>query len=234
MYFCCVPTGVPCVSVCTFPMDVIFALDSSSGVTNSDFDHQKNFVSMVTSRFAISKTKTRVGLFTFSGRVRKVIGLAEQKTPQEINAELSRMTPDREAPWSLRMSDMLNTASLMIADAGRPSLPTSLIVLVTGAVDDDVSMEVRGLRELKVQLFVIGVGRNVPLAKLEEIASDKRLVHVLDNFPRLATVFRSVAEKTCRGRLNVSRISHRLMSSINYYKICRIPDYAEAIPTSYF
>lgn len=180
-------------------MDVIFALDSSRGVTSNDFDQQKHFATTLIKNFAISREKTRIGVITYGGRARRTVGLLEHQDAASLKSKISGLLPAGERAAPGRVSDMLHKASIMVADEGRQNVPTTLIALVTGAIFENVSLEMTALGEQEVQVFAFGVGSDAPIAALDDIATSKHHVYNVENFSELNTVASSVARKTCQG-----------------------------------
>ena len=110
------------ISACPYPMDVVFALDSSYNVTRSEFEEQKSFVLTTVSAFTISKPQTHVGLITVSETARKDIELTEYSDPDLLRARVSLLQPRKTPPSSptSRLRDMLRKA-LEIFKAGTRS-----------------------------------------------------------------------------------------------------------------
>lgn len=107
------------ISACPYPMDVVFALDSSYNVTRSEFEEQKRFVLTTISAFTISKSQTHVGVITVSETARKDVELTEYSDPDLLRARVSLLQP-RKTPASSptsRLRDMLRKA-LEIFKAG--------------------------------------------------------------------------------------------------------------------
>lgn len=119
---CCMPRFEPffvIISACPYPMDVVFALDSSYNVTRSEFEEQKSFVLTTISAFTISKSQTHVGVITVSETARKDVELTEYSDPDLLRARVSLLQP-RKTPASSptsRLRDMLRKA-LEIFKAG--------------------------------------------------------------------------------------------------------------------
>ena len=110
------------ISACPYPMDVVFALDSSYNVTRSEFEEQKSFVLTTISAFAISKSQTQVGVITVPETIRKDVELTEYSDPDLLRARVSLLQPRKTLPLSRTstLRDMLRKA-LEIFKAGTRS-----------------------------------------------------------------------------------------------------------------
>ena len=110
------------ISACPYPMDVVFALDSSYNVTRSEFEEQKSFVLTTISAFAISKSQTQVGVITVPETIRKDVELTEYSDPDLLRARVSLLQPRKTLPLSptSTLRDMLRKA-LEIFKAGTRS-----------------------------------------------------------------------------------------------------------------
>lgn len=102
-------------------MDVVFALDSSSELTTSDYDQQKNFVLTMINAFTISDSKTHVGVITVGDTARKDIELTEHTQPGILKARVAGLPAKRDTPSdpTSRFSDMLRKALEIFKNGGR-------------------------------------------------------------------------------------------------------------------
>ena len=115
------PICSPPISACPFPMDVVFALDSSYELKPSDFDQQKSFVLTMINAFTISKSQTHVGLITVSETARKDIELTEYSQPGVLKARVAGLPAEKVIPSTptSRLSDTLRKALEIFKNGGR-------------------------------------------------------------------------------------------------------------------
>lgn len=108
-------------AACPFPMDVVFALDSSSKLQPSDFEEQKSFVQTMIDGFTISKWQTHVGLITVTEAARKVIELTGSIKRDTLKAAVNRVRfqPNPSASPTNRIRDMLKKALEIFKNGGR-------------------------------------------------------------------------------------------------------------------
>ena len=102
-------------------MDVVFALDSSHGLTTSDYDQQKNFVLTMINAFTISASQTRVGVITVGETARKDIELIEYSQPGILKGRVAGLPAKRDFPSdpTSRLSDMLRKTLEIFKNGGR-------------------------------------------------------------------------------------------------------------------
>lgn len=113
--------SAPLFVACPYPMDVVFALDSSSKLQPSDFKEQKSFVQTMIDGFTISKWQTHVGLITVTEAARKVIELTGSIKRDTLKAAVNRVRfqPNPSASPTNRIRDMLKKALEIFKNGGR-------------------------------------------------------------------------------------------------------------------
>lgn len=62
-------------------------------------------------------------------------------------------------------------------------------------------MASRGLKDKNVKVYSLGIGPNVDLAQLEEVASSADNIFTAPNFDELIPVADTIVQNTCPGRL---------------------------------
>lgn len=121
------------ISACPFPMDVVFALDSSVELSTSDYDQQKNFVLTMINAFTISDTKTHVGVITVGETARKDIELREHTRPGVLKARVAGLPAKRDFPSdpTSRLSDMLRRTLEVFRNGGRTGVSTCAFYVIS-------------------------------------------------------------------------------------------------------
>ena len=71
--------------------DVIFALDSSDNLGDSDYLKQSEFVKKVVQTFDISPNRTRVGSILYSDQIEKMFNLDDYKSVQGVRVGLEKL-----------------------------------------------------------------------------------------------------------------------------------------------
>ena len=83
---------IACISVCAGRRtDVVFALDSSDNIEDSDYLKQADFVGDIVQTLDISPNKTRVGSILYSEQIEKMFNLDDFDTVQGVRVGLERL-----------------------------------------------------------------------------------------------------------------------------------------------
>ena len=182
------------------PADIYFALDASNSIWPEDFKKQLVFVQDLVTLFDISPTKTRVGLITYSDRVKPVIGLdatQEKSSLKELIANVTFMggrTKSSEAFKFLREQGFS-------PDVARREVAHIVLTFTDGLSKNprDTAREAELAKRQGIYLFSIGIGMSVEKTELADIASEPEedFVFHVANFSVLNTIKDILAIKTC-------------------------------------
>lgn len=125
---CCRP-----ISACPFPMDVVFALDSSSVLSLSDYSQQKNFVVTMINAFTISVARTHVGVITVGETARRDIELTQYTQSEILKFRVAELNATNDSPSdrTIRFTDMLKQATTAFKNGGRSQVGSYLFVHFT-------------------------------------------------------------------------------------------------------
>ena len=102
-------------------MDVVFALDSSSDLSSSDYSQQKNFVLTMINAFTISVAKTHVGVITVGETARRDIELTQYTQSEILKLVVAELNATSDSPSdpTTRFTDMLKHATRVFNNGGR-------------------------------------------------------------------------------------------------------------------
>ena len=73
-------------------IDLVFVLDSSSGVTDAEFGVMRSFISMAVTRFNISSTHTMVGVVQYGNTATVTIPIGSQQTVSALMAAVRNLS----------------------------------------------------------------------------------------------------------------------------------------------
>ena len=117
-------------SVCRFPMDVVFAIDSSYRLSSSEFAQEKSFIVTMIDAFAVSDSQTRVGVITFADTAREAIGLTSYTDATMLKASISSLPHNKQGtPGFNRVNGMLRKALEMFKDEGRAEVKIEKLII---------------------------------------------------------------------------------------------------------
>ena len=113
-------------------MDVVFVLDESGSIGQSDFDLMKSFLSQLVSRLDIDSGQTRVGLVTFASGVGTYFNLNAHSTVAAVQTAIASLgysggATDTDAALAHVRNTMLTSAA-----GDRPDVPNVVVVLTDG------------------------------------------------------------------------------------------------------
>ncbi|KAM3834423.1 von Willebrand factor A domain-containing protein 2 [Vipera latastei] len=177
-------------------LDLVFALDSSMSAGRVNFAHMKNFVSRLSSQFAINRDRTQVSLVTFGKRPQTVFGLDAHVTSSALQEAI------KQAPF-MAGSASVGSALLHIHDdvtviqkGARPGVKKLVVVFTSGSGVEDAIVPAQQLRSNDVSLFIIGT-ESVQMDLLLRIAGSSNNLVRISSYDNLGQNEDFIMEKLC-------------------------------------
>jgi Mg-chelatase subunit ChlD len=167
--------------VCSEKVDLVFVLDSSTSVGQSNFDKMKDFLKTFLHSAAIDSGDVRVGILSYSTTVTIEFHLNQYNSKQEL------FTAIDDIPWrygSTNTADALQTMHETMFSAlhgDRPNIRNIAIVITDGVSNINqprTQTEAKNGKEKNIHIYVIGIG----LTEMEE-------VNGIASFPASANAF---------------------------------------------
>uniref|UniRef100_A0A8C5KWY3 Collagen alpha-1(XX) chain n=1 Tax=Jaculus jaculus TaxID=51337 RepID=A0A8C5KWY3_JACJA len=190
------------------PADMVFLVDGSWSIGHSHFQQVKDFLASVIEPFEIGPDKVQIGLTQYSGDPQTEWDLNSFHTGEQVLAAVHSLRYKGGNTFTgLALTHVLRQ-NLKPA-AGLRSEAAKVVILVTdGKSQDDVHTAAHVLRDLDIDVFVVGV-KNADEAELKLLASQPLdiTVHNVLDFPQLATLAGLLSRLICQkvqGR-NLSR-----------------------------
>ncbi|XP_078666423.1 uncharacterized protein LOC144908582 isoform X2 [Branchiostoma floridae x Branchiostoma belcheri] len=163
-------------TTCSYPVDLVFLLESSQSWRTSGFEDAKSFVQNVVNYFTLGENDTRVGVVTFSNMDAQVtrIKLNENYTRVELLQEIRNIPYDRGLTFTGLGLDHVRNYSFLEEYGGRKNTLDFLIVITDDESEDSVGGPAQLVRDMGITVFVVGVGEesDISQANLEAIAGD--------------------------------------------------------------
>ncbi|KAM7339691.1 hypothetical protein ACRRTK_000306 [Alexandromys fortis] len=167
--------------------DIIFLLDGSDNVGESNFAYVRDFVTNLVNSLDVGSDNIRVGLVQFSDTAVTEFSLDTYQTKSEMLAHLRRL--------QLKGGSGLNTGSALsyvhanhFTEAGgsrtQERVPQLLLLLMAGPSEDAYLQAANALVRAGVLTFCVGASR-ADKAELEQIAFNPSLVYLMDDFSSL-------------------------------------------------
>ena len=192
-------------------LDIVFILDSSTSVSDSDFNKMLNVTQTFLTGTNINDGKVRVGVVLYSTRVITQFHLNKYRTKSEVISAISninRMLGDTN------IADAIKTTrnTMFTAQNGdRPGVP-NIAIIITDGISNINSIktipEANTAKEEDIRIFAIGVGVEDG-TELDSIASkpieDNRIS--IKDFDELHWKMDVMYLSLCPGNLNCNTIA---------------------------
>lgn len=178
------------------PVDIVFVIDGSASVSNSDFIQQKNFIASIIYKLDIGKNNTNVGALVYSSTIGKSISLTPFKGKDLLLTLVHLMSKLNEG------SDTaigIKYARQMLNEQGRVNARKTMVVFADGRSRDPglTVEEARLAKDVGIIIFAVGVGQNQPHEfeqEILDIASYPEMLIRSDDFASLQTAVTSITE----------------------------------------
>lgn len=196
---------------CPRPMDVIFLLDGSSNVSESQFEEMKNFVKAFIEHTVIGRTATQVAVVQYGKASILEFPWNMPQTKGTLLPIVSSIRLRGQGPSKLGEAiDFTVQHAASEANGGRPYASKIAVIVIAGASQDTVDAAVYSAKVNRVSLLPIGVGDGIEESELRTIAGSSatdriiRLQH-FDELPTLVSVGDEFVRKLCRETVTECR-----------------------------
>ncbi|XP_055502877.1 von Willebrand factor A domain-containing protein 2 isoform X1 [Leucoraja erinacea] len=178
------------------PLDLVFALDASSGVGKDNFDKVKDFMKTSIMQFEINPDVTQVGLVVYGSRSRTIFGLDTLDSNTNLQKAISL------APY---LGGTASTGSVLlhiydevmsVRKGARPGVNKVVVVLTDGASTDDAAVPARTLRNNGITVFAVGIG-DAQKESLLRIAGSANYMITVPSYEDLKYFEESIAHRIC-------------------------------------
>mmetsp|Transcript_26067 Transcript_26067/g.68405 ORF Transcript_26067/g.68405 Transcript_26067/m.68405 type:complete len:533 (-) Transcript_26067:1356-2954(-) len=186
---------------CETNLDIVFVIDASGTVTDSQWIQAMTFVKTFTGNFAISENQTRAALVTFATNPVLNLNLDEGITQTAIDDAADAANNTNRLTYTNKALDLVRTDVLPVA---RTDVPCLVVVVTDGLATNNATMQIaaEALRAVSTRITVHAIGINVTQfgnsqTQLEWIAGDTGTVSNLDNFTALNSIIVQLVEAAC-------------------------------------
>ncbi|XP_073236997.1 collagen alpha-3(VI) chain-like [Porites lutea] len=174
------------------PMDVLFLIDTSEGVSDLDFQREKNFIKTVVRSFKISSDHSRVGLMSYSNKTEITVNFSDEQSHDSL---LERVESLPFLGGQRQFNNALETAAAQFfsPSGSSRSVVQKAAVIITNC--DQVSTkgtdhleESSLLQENDVKVLIIAVGCDGADQEnnLQKLVQDGEQIFTPDSFENLA------------------------------------------------
>ncbi|XP_036362498.1 cartilage matrix protein-like [Octopus sinensis] len=185
---------------CYTPADIVFVLDSSRSVTQTDFKKELDFVSSFVKDMDISSDKVQIGVVTFSDNVKTEFELNKFSQKQDIQNAVSNIAHRGGSTNTWLALKHIRTESFITDHGGRVGIP-KIVILVTASGSNGKSKtlnEAKLLHNDPLRVFTVAVGNKVDDDELRAIASKPESILKVKDFNSLSTIRNTLKKKVCK------------------------------------
>lgn len=171
----------------------------------SNFAKAKDFVKNVVDFFDVSRNGTHIAVIQYSTKVYPQFGLNAYYTMKDLKAAVGSIG---YRGGYTRSADALDYAREVIFKEGNGARPRSqgvprIVVFMTDGESNgrDITQPVLDIRQTNINVFSVGIGKNIDVKELEFIASSPAEQHVflLDSFNDIAGFVDRLSAVSCDG-----------------------------------
>lgn len=210
MYF------LPFLGCRTAPSDLVFILDGSWSVEDTNFELIKRWLVNITMGFNIGQKFTQVGVVQYSDNPIVEIPLGKHYSIRDLIKAMESIE---------YMGGNTNTGTAIsyatdrlfgLSERGPSGVSRIAVVLTDGKSQDEVSRAAEAARKKGVILFAIGVGSATEEAQLRDIANKpfSKYVFSVEDYKAISRIIQVIRQKLCEGNLDLD-ISSLCTFSLN-------------------
>ena len=185
---------------CEREIDYMLVLDSSTSVTETNFNVLKEFLVNLVGQYKIGRSAALFGSVRYSSIASTVIPLGSISESNSLQTSLQSIS---YASGSTNTADAIRVATRQFAINGRSDVPQVMIVFTDGGFDDRAAAKQAALvsQQSGVQIFVVGIGSNVRIEELRDISTSNAHVFIASGFDSHAfgLISSNIVRDTCNG-----------------------------------
>ena len=187
----------------TTPADVIFLIDSSGSVGQSNFEIEKQFIYNFTKAIHIGPTKVQVGVVRYSYAPDTVIHLKDSKSESDLRRAIQGMEFRLGASNTDLALSHAYYNGFTTEEWDRPNVPDFLVLLSDGQYFDNQATiaEAEQIHKSNITVYAIGIGTNVNSREMADIATDRNHVFVVPDYNALYTLITDIHPIACKGHI---------------------------------
>ncbi|XP_042333375.1 collagen alpha-6(VI) chain-like [Sceloporus undulatus] len=182
---------------CGIPADLVFLIDGSNSISDSDFTKMKNFLQDVVHPFDTGRN-VQVGIAQYSDRYREEFSLSMFPHKSELETQIGRIR-QMEGLQTYIGAALERARHFFTPEGGsriNEKIQQILLVITDGRSHDKVIKASEDLRKKGVDIYAIGVGR-IDHLQLSQIAGFSDRKYTVDNFSELKVIKKRLVDDIC-------------------------------------
>uniref|UniRef100_A0A3B4UBU8 Collagen alpha-1(XII) chain n=1 Tax=Seriola dumerili TaxID=41447 RepID=A0A3B4UBU8_SERDU len=180
--------------------DLVFLVDGSWSVGRENFKHIRSFIAALAGAFDIGEDKTRVAVVQYSTDTRTEFPLTRYTRRGDLLQAINSLPYKGGNTMTGDAIDYL-LRNIFTEEAGsRKGFPKVAMIITDGKSQDPVEEHAKRLRNIGVEIFVLGI-KGADEDELREIASSPHHKHVYNvpNFDLIQEVQKKIITEVCSG-----------------------------------
>ncbi|KAM9340955.1 collagen alpha-1(XII) chain [Symphorus nematophorus] len=180
--------------------DLVFLVDGSWSVGRENFKHIRSFISSLAGAFDIGEDKTRVAVVQYSTDTRTEFPLTRYTRRGDLLQAINSLPYKGGNTMTGDAIDYLLQNIFTEAAGSRKAFPKVAMIITDGKSQDPVEEHARRLRNIGVEIFVLGI-KGADEDELKEMASTPHSKHVYNvpNFDLIQEVTKKIITEVCSG-----------------------------------
>ncbi|XP_066549887.1 von Willebrand factor A domain-containing protein 2 [Amia ocellicauda] len=140
------------------PLDLVFALDASSGVGSDNFVRLRDFVRSTSVQFDINRDVTQIGLVAYARNPRTVFSLDTYDSGAKVLQAINQVSYIGGSSSTGSALLHIHKEVMSVQKGARPGVNKAVVVITDGAGGEDATVPAQQIRDNAVSVFVIGIG----------------------------------------------------------------------------
>ncbi|XP_059208525.1 collagen alpha-1(XII) chain [Centropristis striata] len=180
--------------------DLVFLVDGSWSVGRENFKHIRSFIGAMAGAFDIGEDKTRVAVVQYSTDTRTEFPLTRYNRRGDLLQAINSLPYKGGNTMTGDAIDYLLQNIFTEAAGSRKAFPKVAMIITDGKSQDPVEEYARRLRNIGVEIFVLGI-KGADEDELREMASTPHNKHVYNvpNFDMIQEVQKKIINEVCSG-----------------------------------
>ena len=215
-------------SACSIiPVDLVFVLDSSSSLKKDDFQKEIDFVSNFVKDSTIGPDHIQIALLIYADNSNFLIKLNDFKDKDQLLLKLRNIKRDHGFTNTEKALEDVRNQAFSSQNGGRGSSVKQVVIVITDGVSikpNATQAAAEALHSLNVEVFAVGVGKEVDVVELHHIASNVNNVITVTDFPNLKKIEKTIIKTVCtveEKKKNSSIIGKVLVSWLLFWQAQR-------------
>ncbi|XP_078019623.1 matrilin-1-like [Epinephelus lanceolatus] len=212
-------TGAQCET--TAKADIVLLVDTSSSVSNPDFDIIKSFIKRLVNVFDIGPDRVQIGLVLYAGDPQTECDLKTYQTKYSLLEAIDRVTRLHGDTYTGKALDYILHNSFK-PNVGMRADSQKIAVLITDGKSTDIAhIPSQNLKDAGIEVYAIGLN-DADKNELRSIASDPDEIHMyyVDGSSSLKDIIGGLTINICNSANSLGRLSSLNNIHVSTTMIC--------------